>query len=198
MSRLPPALAWCLVALVMIVPATLSLLSPQLAWRQPVYIVAGFAGVVAMTALFLQPLLATGALPGTHATKGRMVHRWIGSGVVVALAVHVVGLWITSPPDLIDALLFRSPTPFSAWGVISMWAVLVAALLSTVRRRLGPRIWRLVHLTLAAIIVATAILHAVLIEGTMETYTKITLCLATALTTGYAILQRQLRRRYRI
>ena len=33
--------------------------------------------------------------------------------MAVAVVIHVAGLWITSPPDMIDALLFTSPTPFS-------------------------------------------------------------------------------------
>jgi hypothetical protein len=47
--------------------------------------------------------------------------------LVVAVVVHVGGLWITSPPDMIDALLLTSPTPFSAFGVIAMWAIFAVA-----------------------------------------------------------------------
>ena len=69
--------------------------------------------------------------------------------------IHVGGLWITSPPDVIDALLFASPTPFSAWGVIAMWAIFVAALLAAFRRRLRlrPRTWRIAHSSAAAVVV---------------------------------------------
>ena len=65
--------------------------------------------------------------------------------LVVAVVIHVAALWITSPPDVVDALLFASPTPFSAWGVIAMWAVFAAALLAALRRRLRlrPRTWRI-------------------------------------------------------
>ena len=98
--------------------------------------------------------------------------------LVAAVVFHVGALWITSPPDVIDALLFASPTPFSAWGVIAMWATFAAALLAGLRRRLRlrPRTWRIGHTLLAMIIVVGTIVHALLIEGTMETVSKVALC----------------------
>src|SRR5213075_626128 len=90
--------------------------------------------------------------------------------------IHVGGLWITSPPDMIDALLFSSPTPFSPFGVIAMWAIFAVALLATLRRRLRPRTWRVAHTLLAIVIVAGSVVHAILIEGTMETVSKAALC----------------------
>jgi predicted ferric reductase len=79
---------------------------------------------------------------------------------------------------MIDALLFSSPTPFSPWGVIAMWAVFAVALLAALRRRLGlgPRKWRIVHTLLAVVIVAGSVVHGMLIEGTMETMSKAALC----------------------
>ncbi|MEL7398365.1 MAG: ferric reductase, partial [Pseudomonadota bacterium] len=93
--------------------------------------------------------------------------------------LHVGGLWITSPPDVIDALTFRSPTPFSLWGVIAMWAIFAAALLAGLRRGLKLRVttWRKVHTGLAAITVSGTAAHALLIEGTMETLSKVALCI---------------------
>ena len=107
-----------------LVPLALAAMSPLLQWRQPVYIAAGFAGIIAMCLLLLQPLLAGGLLPGLTGLRGRRLHRWTGALLVTAVLLHVAGLFVTSPPDVIDALLFRSPTPFSAWGVIAMGAVL--------------------------------------------------------------------------
>jgi len=94
------------------------------------------------------------------------------------VVIHVGGLWITSPPDVIDALLFASPTPFSGWGVIAMWAILAAALLVALRRRmrLRPRTWRMGHSFLAVVTVVGTVVHAMLIEGTMETVSKAALC----------------------
>jgi len=90
----------------------------------------------------------------------------------------VLALWITSPPDVIDAFIFRSPTPFSIWGVIAMWGVFAAGFLAAFRTRLGlkPALWRLCHLTIAVIIVVGTVMHAMLIEGTMGIISKATLC----------------------
>tara|TARA_R110002020_G_scaffold34066_32_gene103928 strand:- start:6518 stop:7114 length:597 start_codon:yes stop_codon:yes gene_type:complete len=169
---------WSLLSVAVILPIGAAVMSPLLAWRDPVYIAAGFAGVLAMAVLLVQPLLAAGFLPGLESVRGRRAHRWIGGVLVVAVAAHVVGLWITSPPDVVDALFFRSPTPFSAWGVIAMWAVFATALLAAFRRRLKlrPRAWRHAHMSLALIIVVGSIVHALLIEGTMETISKGILC----------------------
>ena len=100
------------------------------------------------------------------------------------VVVHVGGLWITSPPDMIDALLFASPTPFSPFGVIAMWAIFAVALLAAFRRRLGLRTWRIAHMSLAVVIVGGSVVHGMLIEGTMETMSKAALC---ALVLGAAI-----------
>ncbi len=99
-----------------------------------------------------------------------------GSLLVVAVVIHVVGLWITSPPDVIDALLFRSPTPFSLWGVSAMWALFAAALLAALRSRIPPNNWRLSHMGLVSIVVVGGAIHALLIEGTMEPVSKVVLC----------------------
>ncbi|CTQ60470.1 ferric reductase-like transmembrane domain-containing protein [Roseibium album] len=178
MGRTRAILIWGVLAAVLLIPVAAAAASPLLQWRQPVYIAAGFAGIIAMALLLVQPLLAGGYLPGLARQRGRRLHRWVGGVLVLAVIVHVAGLWITSPPDVIDALLFRSPTPFSVWGVIAMWAVFAAALLAAIRRRLQlrPRTWRLAHTSLVLVIVAGSVIHALLIEGTMETVTKVALC----------------------
>ena len=171
-------LVWAVLAAVVGVPIAAAAASPLLAWRSPVYILAGFAGIVLLGLMLVQPLLIGGYLPGLSAIRGRLAHRWIGGALVVAVIIHVVGLWITSPPDMVDALLFVSPTPFSPFGVIAMWAIFAVALLAALRRRLGlrPRTWRIAHMVLAVIIVAGGLVHAMLIEGTMETVSKAVLC----------------------
>ena len=171
-------LIWAALAAVVGVPLAAAAASPLLAWRGPIYILAGFAGIVALGIVLVQPLLIGGYLPGLPAIRGRRAHRWIGGTLVVAVMIHVGGLWITSPPDMIDALLLVSPTPFSPFGVIAMWAIFAVALLAALRRRLGfrPRTWRIAHMVLAVVIVAGGIVHAMLIEGTMETVSKAVLC----------------------
>ncbi len=153
-------------------PIAFAAASPLLEWRGPVYIAAGFAGIVALGLMLAQPLLVGGYLPGLADYRGRRAHRWIGGALVAAVIVHVAGLWITSPPDMIDALLLSSPTPFSPFGVIAMWAIVAVAILAALRRRLGLRTWRLAHMSLAVIIVAASVVHGLLIEGTMETMSK--------------------------
>jgi predicted ferric reductase len=172
------ALIWAALAAAICVPIAAAAASPLLAWRGPVYILAGFAGIIALGLVLVQPLLIGGYLPGLSAYRGRRTHHWIGGALVLAVVVHVAGLWITSPPDMIDALLFSSPTPFSPFGVIAMWAIFAVAIIAALRRRLGlrARTWRIVHMPLAIVIVVGGVVHAMLIEGTMETVSKAALC----------------------
>ena len=169
---------WGAVAAAIAVPIGAAAVSPQLEWRHPVYIAAGFAGIIALGLLLVQPLLIGGYLPGLSAHSRRRAHRWIGGVLVAAVVLHVGALWVTNPPDVIDALLFTSPTPFSAWGVIAMWATIALALIAALRRRLRlrPRTWRIMHTFLATVIVVGTLVHAILIEGTMETVSKVVLC----------------------
>lgn len=189
MSLARSAVIWGLFAAAVAVPVTAAAMSPLLAWRQPVYIAAGFAGVIAMALLLVQPLLAGGYLPGLPARRGRRVHRWTGGALIVAIVAHVAGLWLTSPPDVIDALLFRSPTPFSAWGVAAMWAAFGAALLAACRAgfRRNLRTWRRGHTALVSMTVIGSVAHAMMIEGTMETVSKTVLCACALAATGKAV-----------
>ena len=189
MSQVRSVLIWGSIATASVVPIIAAAASPLLAWRDPIYIVAGFAGVIAMVLLLMQPLLAGGYLPGLTGRKGRRIHRWVGFALVLSVSIHVVGLWITSPPDVIDALLFASPTPFSAWGVIAMWTMFAAALLAVFRRNLPLQLrnWRLGHTVLVSVSVIGSVVHAILIEGTMETLSKAALCLLVVLATAKAV-----------
>lgn len=188
------ALIWAAIATVITVPIVLAAMSPLLAWRSAIYISAGFAGIAAFGLLLLQPLLMGGYLPGLNARTARQAHRWTGALLVAAVLLHVGGLWITSPPDVIDALTFASPTPFSDWGVIAMWALFATALFAAFRRKLHlrPQTWRFVHGLFAIIITIGTIVHALLIEGTMETYSKIALSTLVFAATMKAIIDLKL------
>lgn len=188
-------LIWAGLALAVVVPLTFAATSEYLAWRDPVYIAAGFSGVIALCVALVQPLLAAGWLPGLRRLRGRRVHRFIGVVLVAAVVVHVAGLWITSPPDIEDALLLRSPTPFSVWGVVGMWALFAAALLAVLRRRLSPRVWRIGHTSLVSIVVLGGAIHAMLIEGTMEPISKAILCGLAIVATAAATASPWLRAR---
>ncbi|MDA9412858.1 ferric reductase [Bradyrhizobium sp. CCBAU 45384] len=179
-------LIWPALAVAVGVPIALAATSEQLAWRGPVYILAGFAGIVALALVLVQPLLIGGVLPGLSAYRNRRAHHWIGGALALAVVIHVAGLWFTSPPDMIDALTFSSPTPFSPFGVIAMWAIFAVALLAPLRRRLGLRLrtWRFIHIPLAIVIVVCGVVHCLLIEGTMETISKAALCALVLAATG--------------
>lgn len=170
---------WCALIAALVVPFIFVVTSPLLAWRSPIYIIACFSGVIGLGLMLIQPLLIRGSFPGLSKHLARRAHPWTGALLLLAVLVHVGGLWITSPPDVIDALTFNSPTPFSNWGVIAMLSLFTTTLLAIFRRRLRlrPINWRLAHSFLALVIVIGTIVHAILIEGTMETMSKATLCL---------------------
>src|SRR5690242_2403295 len=112
MSSARATVIWAALVAAVGVPIVAAAGSPLLEWRDAIYILAGFAGIIALGILLVQPLLIGGYLPGLSAYRGRRVHRWVGGALVAAVVIHVAGLWITSPPDMVDALLFASPTPF--------------------------------------------------------------------------------------
>ena len=190
MSRFAAIGVWASLTLIVIAPIAIAALSPLLQWRDTIYIVAGFGGVAALSLMLLQPLLAMGVLPGLSLTHGRRIHRWTGGALVTCIGVHVIGLWITSPPDVIDALLFASATPFSIWGVIAMWSIVLSAFLVVYRRKLRLRAatWRIGHRIFATITVSGTVAHAMMIEGTMGTLSKTALCLLLIIATAFAVL----------
>jgi predicted ferric reductase len=197
--RVSAVLAWGSAAAVTIVPVAVAAFSPYLASRNLPYIVGGFAGIIGLSLLFLQPLLPAGYLAGSEGATGRRWHRWLGAAIIVAVALHVGGLYLASPPDTIDALLLVSPTPFSVYGVTAMWGVVATAILVLLRRRLGLRhsVWRLIHNGLAAIVVVATVIHALQIEGAMEPISKGMLCLAVVAATGVALLDLRVVRPFR-
>ena len=189
MARAASILKWAAVAVAVATPVAIAANSPYLAYRDPAYIIAGFAGVLGLALILIQPLLAAGYLPLPSLALSRRLHRWLGVTLVSLVVVHVGGLWLTSPPDVADALLFRSPTPFSLWGVLAMWTLFAAALAALFRRRLriSPTAWRRLHTALALATVLGVAAHAMLIEGTMGFASKTMLCAAVVLTTIAAI-----------
>lgn len=170
------AAVWGLLLLAVMGPVAIAAGSPLQAFRGASYVAASLAGVLALGLLLVQPLLAAGYLPGAGTPRMRRWHRWAGAALVAAVAVHVGGLYVASPPDALDALLLISPTPFSVWGVTAMWAVILTALLVALRRRLRPAAWRVAHNALALVVVVGTVIHALQIEGTMGAASKWALC----------------------
>lgn len=68
-------LIWAYLGLALVLPLIFVTMSEYLAWRDPVYITAGLAGVVALGLVLVQPLLAQGWLPGLHMLSGRRRSR---------------------------------------------------------------------------------------------------------------------------
>ena len=186
MGRKP--LIWIALGLTLSAPIVAAAFSPLLAWRSPIYILAGFAGILAMACLLLQPLLAGRLLPNISPITARRSHHIIGGWLILFIVIHVVGLWLTSAPDVIDAFLFRSPTPFSAWGVVAMWAVFATAFLAIFRRKLRVQTWRILHGGFAFVIAIGSAVHAFLIQGTMEPISKAFLCIVVLGVTAKVLL----------
>ncbi|WP_340424393.1 hypothetical protein [Yoonia sp. GPGPB17] len=90
-------LVWGALITAFLVPILAAAMSPLLQWRDPIYIAAGFAGVIGMSLMLIQPLLVIGALPGLSLQASRRVHRYGGTILVLAVVIHMVGLWVTSP-----------------------------------------------------------------------------------------------------
>lgn len=185
---------WGVAVAALIIPLVFAATSPLLAWRDPIYIAAGLAGVAGFALMLFQPLLAAGFLPGFGARIGRKAHRLIGTAIVVLVVLHVLALWVTSPPDVVDVMLLRAPAPFSIWGVVAMWAIFATALLVALRRplRIAPNRWRRGHRVLAGITVVGSAVHALLIEGTMESVGKAALCFLILLATAVALRRKTL------
>ncbi|MGB0498562.1 MAG: ferric reductase-like transmembrane domain-containing protein [Rubricella sp.] len=193
MAAFRAILIWSALAGVMAVPVAVAASSEYLQYRSAVYVAASLAGVIALSLMLVQPMLASGHLPGLTMARGRRIHRWTGAVLLLAIVMHVAGLWITSPPDMIDALTFTAPTAFSFFGVVAMWALFVAAMLAVFRKTLRwrPQIWRLAHTAAVSVVVPASVAHALMIEGTMGTVSKIVLCVA--LLGAFALTVRRLK-----
>jgi len=178
---------WTALGALMAVPVVLAGLSPLLAYRDAPYIAAGLGGALALSMLLVQPLLGLRALPGLAPAQARMAHRAIGLLLSAAVTVHIGGLYLTSPPDTLDALLLVSPTPFSVYGVMATVALLLTATLVLLRRCMPLTAWRGIHAVLGLTVITGSIVHALLIEGTMDTLSKITLCTAIGVVALYAV-----------
>jgi predicted ferric reductase len=127
----------------------------------------------------------------TAAREGIRWHRWGGMAIIAMVVLHVGALYAYSPEDVMDALLLVAPTPFSLYGVIGLWCVILTGVLAAARRRLrfGHRRWRIAHSVLAVAIVSATAVHAVLIEGAMEEISKLAICLAALATTTFGAVE---------
>ena len=74
-SRVRTVLIWAAFATSIALPIVASTASLLLAWRNLAYIVAGFAGVLAMALLHFQSLLVAGYLPGLSSLRGGILYQ---------------------------------------------------------------------------------------------------------------------------
>jgi hypothetical protein len=87
MCKTRTTLIWGALVTALAVPIAAAAVSPLLAWRDPIYIMSGFAGVIAMALLLVQPLLIGGYLPGPSSQRSRRIHGWVGGALVVSAII---------------------------------------------------------------------------------------------------------------
>lgn len=184
-------LIWGSLGAIIIVPILVAVRSPLLDSRELVYVIGGLAGVLALALLLVQPVLAAGYLPGLTLLKQRRWHRWTGAALIIATALHIGGLYLTSPPDMIDALLLAAPTLYSLYGVLGMWGIVLTALLVLASPKYIARNvrWRIMHNALSLLVVLFSVAHAWMITGAMGSWSKLLLCICILAVTVIATVQ---------
>lgn len=180
---------WFVLLVVVLGPIVVALASPLQDSREFIYVVGGIAGVVALSLLLVQPLLAMGYLSGVNAARQRRWHANSGTLLVAAIALHIGALYITSPDDIADALLLRSATSFSIYGVIGLTGVALLATLVLARHRIGISYnrWKTLHVVIAIIVVIASVVHTLWIQGAMGLVSKWVLCATVLIATGFAV-----------
>lgn len=92
------------------------------------------------------------------------LHSWLGGLALVFTVVHVLAAYLDSNSGIGLLQVFVPGTAPSAswaitWGVVATYLFATTVFTSWPRKRLRPRLWRIVHLT-AVVGVALAGLHA--------------------------------------
>ncbi|MGQ7847254.1 ferric reductase-like transmembrane domain-containing protein [Granulosicoccus sp. 3-233] len=184
---------WGAAVCMLVLPLTLAMLSPLQAGREFTYVTGALAGVLALSLLFVQPMLAAGFLPGLGTSRARRWHRRLGLVLLAAVALHILGLYLASPDDMRDALLLVAPTPFSLYGVVALVAVALTGLSAALRSRFRSRIhhWNRIHSALTVVVVTATLVHAWMIDGTMNGLSKMIACAVIAVATIAALVYRQ-------
>lgn len=133
--------------------------------------VARSSGLVAWALLAASMLwglaLTTSAFAGKAASRWLLdLHRWLGGLAVVFVGLHLATI---VGDRFVHFTLAAVLVPFAsdwrpagvAWGVVAMYLLVAVEATSLLRRRLPPRLWRVVHsLSFPLFVVAT--LHALL------------------------------------
>ena len=92
------------------------------------------------------------------------LHNWLGGLTLIFTVAHIVASYLDSHSAIGLPQIFvpgtAHPAPWAiTWGVIATYLFAITVFTSWPRKRLRPRLWRIVHLTSVAA-VALAALHA--------------------------------------
>ncbi len=92
------------------------------------------------------------------------LHNWLGGLALVFTVVHVLAAYLDSNSGIGLLQVFVPGTADNApwaitWGVVATYLFAITVFTSWPRKRLRPRLWRIVHLT-SVVGVALAGLHA--------------------------------------
>lgn len=113
---------------------------------------AGVVGLALLTVVVVLGVVTSGRRRprGQLATVTMAVHRWLGLGVLVFLAAHVVTAVVDGYVD-ISALAVVAPFTSSystvsvAMGTVALDLLLAVVVTSSLRHRMPERSWRFVH-----------------------------------------------------
>ncbi len=114
---------------------------------------SGLVGWALCTLAVLWGLALSTGLVGKRPGRGWLLdlHRFLGGLATIFVAVHMIGLVADSyahfgPAELLVPLASSwKPIPV-AWGVAGFYLLVAVEATSLARRRLPPRLWRLIHI----------------------------------------------------
>jgi predicted ferric reductase len=124
-------------------------------------VVSTAAGALAVSALVLQPLLAS---------RSRIaLHQVLGAVALALVLVHVGALVVLAPDDALFAMSPDGPTR-ARMALLATIALVAVVLLGVLRRRLplNGSTWRILHAFLATLVVLLGFGHALLTDGALD------------------------------
>jgi len=150
-----------LAAAVVAVPLVLALTDVHLTGVPAGLVVSTAAAALAVSALVLQPLLAS---------LGRITwHRALGTVALLLVLVHIGGLAVVSVQDTLFAMSPDGPTR-ARMALFATVALIVVVILGAGRGRLplSGGAWRILHGYFAAVVILLGFGHAILTDGALD------------------------------
>ncbi len=147
-------------AVVVAVPLLIAITDAHFSAASTALAISIVASTLAVSALVLQPLLATGRIRR---------HQLVGGVAFVLVLVHVAALFAESGADARFALSPDGPTR-ARMALFATIALILAVALGVLRRRLplAPRTWRILHAYLAVVVITLGLGHALLTDGALD------------------------------